>query len=93
MVRPAEVRISGPREQVEQVSQVVGRLFLQEAKTDVERQVSLLVRDNQNRPVDKVDIAPATADVRVPGVERQGFKEMSVKVITEGDPAPGLLPE
>jgi YbbR domain-containing protein len=89
IVTPSQVTISGPEVQVDQVTRVVGRIFLQDAKTDVERQVSVFALDNQNRPVAKVDVSPATVNVRVPITERRGFKEVAVKVVTEGTPAPG----
>jgi YbbR domain-containing protein len=89
VITPRLVKVSGPRVQVEQVTRVVGRMFLQDSKSDVERQVSVFAQDNQNRTVARVELSPATVGVRVPIVERRGFKEVSVKAVTQGNPAPG----
>ncbi len=88
-VTPHQVQVTGPRTQVEQVVKVTARLFLLGSKVDVGRQVSVFPQDNQGRTVSKVDVIPATVAVRVPIVERQGYKEVSVKVVTVGTPHPG----
>jgi YbbR domain-containing protein len=88
-VTPRQVLVTGPRSQVEQVVKVTARLFLLGSKVDVERQVSVLPQDNQGHTVAKVEVVPATVAVRVPIVERRGYKEVSVKVVTVGSPYPG----
>ena len=89
IVTPRKVKVSGPRSQVEQVNRVVGRVFLQEAKDDVERQVSVVPQDHRNRLVAKVEVSPSIVAVRVPIEERRGYKEVSVTVVTKGTPAVG----
>ncbi|MBX3054292.1 MAG: hypothetical protein KF753_22660 [Caldilineaceae bacterium] len=84
---PAEVEISGPETQVDQVRAVHAEVLLLGAKSQIESTRSLAARDGQNQPVDRVTINPGMARVVVPVVQRPGRKEVAVLVHVEGQPA------
>ncbi|MFQ6058099.1 MAG: YbbR-like domain-containing protein [Anaerolineae bacterium] len=86
---PREVTVSGPQSQVDQVAELAADMFLQGAKTPVEQQVRVFARDNQGKAVAKVTISPAVVTVNVPVVQRLGYKEVTIRPITEGTVAPG----
>ena len=85
---PAEVEISGPRTQVEQVRSVVAAVFLRNAKSQVEQVRPLSPRNAQNLEVDRVKVDPGTARIVVPVVQQPGRKEVVVRADVEGAPAP-----
>ncbi|MBI3959549.1 MAG: hypothetical protein HY328_12140 [Chloroflexi bacterium] len=88
ITEPERVEISGPETQVNQVQAAHAEVRLLGTKTQVERSQSLVARDGQNQPVDRVHIEPDTARIVVPVVQRPGRKEVAVLVQVEGQPAP-----
>ena len=88
LAEPAEVEISGPRTQVEQVRSVVAAVFLRNAKSQVEQVRPLNARNAQNLEVDRVKVDPGTARIVVPVVQQPGRKEVVVRADVEGAPAP-----
>ena len=65
LAEPAEVEISGPRTQVEQVRSVIAAVFLRNAKSQVEQNRPLSPRNVQNLEVDRVKVEPGTARIVV----------------------------
>ncbi|MEZ4637346.1 MAG: CdaR family protein [Caldilineaceae bacterium] len=89
IVEPAQVTVTGPRTQVDQVHSAVAEVFLRSAKSQLERTQTLSARSAQNLTVDRVTLDPQNALVVVPIVQRPGRKEVAVVVTVEGQPAPG----
>ncbi len=85
---PISVEISGPETQVNQVQAAHAEVRLLGTKNQVERNQTLVARDGQNQPVERVRIDPATARIVVPVVQRPGRKEVAVLVQVDGQPAP-----
>ncbi|MBI4791059.1 MAG: hypothetical protein HY782_28855 [Chloroflexi bacterium] len=90
VVNPAQVTVSGAGILVDQLAEVAADVFLRGAKTPVEREVTLVARDAQGNTVQGVTIAPATATVDVQIEQRVGYKDVSIKAILKGAPAPGF---
>jgi len=88
-VTPARVTVSGPQSAVERVTEVVADVPLRGAKSDVEREVTLVARDTRGNGVENVKIAPATTLVQVDIEQQVGFKDVAVKVVTRGAVAAG----
>ena len=88
LAEPAEVEISGPRTQVEQVRSVIAAVFLRNAKSQVEQSRTLSPRNAQNLEVERVKVDPGTARIVVPVVQPPGRKEVVVRADVKGLPAP-----
>ena len=89
VVSPPQVTVSGAGSLVDQVADVIADVLLRGAKTPVERDVSPVARDSQGNTVQGVIIAPATVTVTVGIEQRVGYKDVSIKAVLKGAPAPG----
>ncbi len=84
------VRVRGPASQVDQVQQVVtGIISLRGVRdTVVEEAAALTPVDAEGRRVNGVTLDPERVQVRVPVSQKSNFKEMVVKPVILGQPAP-----
>jgi len=87
-VEPETAEIAGPETQINQVQAVHADILLLGTKTQIERSQTLIARNAQNQPVDRVQVSPDKARIVVPIVQRPGRKEVAVLVQVEGQPAP-----
>lgn len=89
IVASRQVTVSGPSTYVAQVVEATGVLSVQDASADIEEQVSLQVQDSEGQPVPHVALTPEEVRVRVP-IEPSGYyRALAVKVVLEGNIAPG----
>ncbi len=88
-VTPSQVQVSGPAVLVDQVNEVVADVYLRGSKSPIEREVSVLVRDAQGNLLSGVTVTPATVNVQVSVEQRVGYKDVSIRTILKGAPAPG----
>lgn len=87
---PMTVTVRGPESQVDQVVRARAEIFLNGAKSQVERTQQLVPVDAQNRPVDRVEVAaPGLVQIVVPVEQWPGRKEVAVRVKLSGPPANG----
>jgi YbbR domain-containing protein len=86
---PEQVTISGPKNLVAQVTDAVVELSLKNARETVVRQETPLLEDSAGNPVEGLTISPLTVTVSV-AIERQvGYRDVTVRAVTEGAPASG----
>jgi YbbR domain-containing protein len=88
-VTPKQVMVRGPATAVDQVQTVSADIYLQGAKSDLERVVALIPRDGQGETVGWVELDPPRVTAKVPVEQRIGYKDASVRVILKGQVAPG----
>lgn len=88
-VTPDKVRVSGPQTQVDQVTEVVVDVWLGGAKATFERKLKVSARDSHGEAVEWLNITPDSVTVKVPIEQRLGYKDVSVKAVTEGTVASG----
>lgn len=93
---PAVVRISGFATYVEQVAEAVVEVSVGGAKKSLELRRVPELRDAQHLPVEtgrepyhRLEIQPGSVVVTIPIEQRRGFRDVSVRVVREGQPAPG----
>lgn len=86
---PTQVTVSGPETLVDQVVEVSADVYLRGAKMPIEREVPVQARDAQGNIVSGLTISPTVALVRVQIEQRVGYKDVSIKTVLKGAPAPG----
>jgi len=94
-VEPPVVRLRGPSSRLDQVDRVVARVQVNGARAPVQVEAPLVLVDRQgelvpvgSRSVD-VQLDPRQVVVTVPIQQRQGYRELIVRPVIVGEPAPG----
>ncbi|MBC7234114.1 MAG: hypothetical protein H5T68_12825 [Chloroflexi bacterium] len=88
-VTPEQVTISGPKNLVAQVAEASIEVSLKNARETVIKQEAPLLLDGMGNRVLGLTISPATVTVKI-AIERQvGYRDVTVRAITKGSPAPG----
>lgn len=89
LVTPRQVMVSGPNTHVDRVAEASAQISVQDANADIERDLQLQLRDSEGRPVFYVTLTPEVVEVRIP-IELSGYyRLLAVKVVPEGQVAPG----
>ena len=89
VVSPEQVAISGAKNLVAQVAEAVVELSLKNARETVVRQEEPLLQDSAGNLVQGLTLSPVTVTVSV-AIERQvGYRDVTVRAVTEGAPASG----
>ena len=65
-VTPSQVTVRGPSAYVNQVAEASARISVQDANSDIEEELRLQVRDNEEQPVPYVTWTPEVVNVQVP---------------------------
>ncbi|NLE45480.1 MAG: hypothetical protein GX620_12230 [Chloroflexi bacterium] len=88
-LEPLEATVSGPESYVSQVIELTTVVSVQDAISDVEGQYRLRAVDQDGRSVPSVELSPDVTTVRIP-IELSGYyRQLAVKVVTEGQVAEG----
>jgi YbbR domain-containing protein len=89
LLNPTQVMVTGPEKLVEQVVEAAADVYLRGAKTPIEREVPVQLRDAQGNLVSGLTISPTVTLVKVQIEQRVGYKDVSIKTVTKGAPASG----
>lgn len=89
VVVPRQVMVSGPRPYVDQVVEAGARISVQDANTGIEQEFRLQIRDSEGQPVPYVSLTPEVVNVRIPIELSSYYRILAVKVVPEGQVAPG----
>jgi len=81
--------LTGPSSAVDRVSQIVVALSIANRKQDFNEDVILLPVDASGKAVTGVTVTPQTTRVIVPITQKAGFRDVAVKVVTQGQVAAG----
>ncbi len=81
--------VSGPSSQVEKVQEVRASLDIAQANADIDRQITLRAYDANGVVVPNVAITPERIRVQMKIIQRGGYRTVTVKLITSGQPAAG----
>lgn len=86
---PDEITISGPKSQVERVSQIRVPLNLAGVREDVDQTVAVQPLDDNGQIVAGIGLNPAEVTVTVPVSQQGGYRDLAVKVVVSGQVASG----
>ncbi|PKO03769.1 MAG: hypothetical protein CVU43_01060 [Chloroflexi bacterium HGW-Chloroflexi-5] len=84
------VLVSGAKSFVGMVSEVRAVVKLTDAKTDINQTITLQAVDANGSVVKDVSLSPEKITITQKVVERGGYRNVVVKVVTNGQPAPGF---
>ncbi len=89
ILSPSHVTVTGPSTYVAQVVEAHAQVSVQDVTADVGQDLPLRLRDDEEQPVPYVALTPDVVTVRVP-IELSGYyRILAVKVVPEGEVAPG----
>lgn len=89
-IEPDMVLVTGPEPIVEQVARVTGDLYLSaDIKETIERKLTVIARQASGDSVTFVTIEPSAVSVKIPVEQQTGLKEVAVRPVVVGVPAPG----
>ena len=86
---PSQVIVQGPASAVASVSNCVARISLDGLKQDFSQSVNVVPVDTSGSVVSRVTLTPATIQVKNPITQKQGFRDVAVKVVITGQLASG----
>ena len=89
IVASRQVTVTGPSTYVAQVVEAVTEISVQDAGESIEGEFRLQIQDSKGQPIPYVTWTPEVTNVRIP-IEPSGYyRALAVKVVLEGQTAPG----
>jgi YbbR domain-containing protein len=86
---PNEITISGPKSQVDRVSQVRVPLNLAGVRESIDQTLTVQPLDDNNQIVAGLGLNPAEVSVTLPVSQQGGYRDLAVKVVVSGQVASG----
>ncbi len=86
---PTEVTISGPKSLVDRAARARVRVNLSGTRESVDQAILVEILDEQNASLDGLTVNPLTAHVNIPISQQGGFRDVAIKVVVQGQQAPG----
>jgi len=84
-----EVVVSGPKSLIQQVAQTRVVVNLDGIRESIDESLQIKVIDHPDKPVKGVTINPESVRVTIPISLQGGYRDLAVKVIVQGQQAPG----
>jgi YbbR domain-containing protein len=84
-----EVTISGPESLMQSVARARVVISLDNVRESIDESLPIQVVDAENNPVQGLTINPETVRVSIPISQQGGFRDVAVKVVVQGQQAPG----
>lgn len=86
---PAQVTLQGPSSSVSAVDTCQAKISLDGLRQDFSSQVPVTAIDASGNVVPRVTLSPVTTQVKIPINQKQGFRDVAVKVVITGQLASG----
>lgn len=86
---PTSVTVSGAASLVSQIAEIRASLDISAAIETINRDLPLIALDSSGAPVKGVTISPPEINVTQPIILQYGYRNVIVRVVTEGQPANG----
>lgn len=84
------VLVSGAKSYIEMIKEVRAVVKLTDAKTDINQTITLQAVDANGSTIKDVSLSPEKITITQKVVERGGYRNVVVKVVTNGQPAAGF---
>ena len=88
-VEPTQIAISGPESLVRQATRARVLVSLDDVRESIDEVFDVQVLDDRNIILNGVSINPQTARVMIPISPQSGYRDLAVKVVVNGQQAPG----
>lgn len=86
-----EVEIKGAKSALDNINKLVAKVELNGEKAEVKKQVELKVFDQNNNPIQNIEINPKTVEITIPVEKETEIKTVGIKTNIVGNPANGFL--
>lgn len=86
---PGSATVSGPASLVNQISQVRATVSLLQAREPIQVTLPLQAVDQNGDPIDGLTFSPKSVNANIPLTQKGGYRNVVVKVITQGTLADG----
>lgn len=84
-----EVSISGPQSAVQQAMRARVLVNLDGKRESIDESIPIQILDAQNRVLKGLNVTPESVQVDIPISQQGGFRDVAVKVVVQGQVAPG----
>ena len=84
-----EVTISGPESLVRRATRARVLVSLDSVRENIEESIPIQILDSQNEILQGLTVTPESVRVNIPISQQGGFRDVAVKVIVQGQQAPG----
>jgi YbbR domain-containing protein len=88
-LQPAQIILSGPQSQIEQVARIQADLSIAGVRQDIQSALPLHALDANGQLITKLAINPETVQVSIPITQQGGYRDIAVKVAVRGQVAGG----
>ena len=92
-INPIEVVISGPESIVNKATRARVFVSLDGVRENIEQMSPIQILDEDNSAIRGLSVNPETVQVKVPVIQQGGFRDVAVKVVVQGQQAPGYRVE
>jgi YbbR domain-containing protein len=93
VVDPTTVTISGPESIVKEAAQAKILVSLAGARGSIDQSIRVQVLDEKNNQLRGISVSPELIRVSIPISQLGGFRDVAVKVVVQGQQAPGYRVE
>ena len=88
-IEPVEVIVTGPESVVDRAARARVRVNIDGVRESIDQAILVQVLDSQNSVLDGLVINPDSIHVSIPISQQGGFRDVAVKVLVNGQVAPG----
>ena len=93
VIDPTKVVVSGPESLVNQATHARVFVNLDGVREDMEQSNTIQITNEEDKVIKGITITPDTVQVNVPVSQQGGFRDVAVKVVVQGQQAPGYRVE
>lgn len=90
---PKTVTISGPASIVRKAAKARILVSLAGARESIDQLIGVQIVDEKNSPLRGITVSPESVHINIPVSQQGGFRDVAVKVVVQGQQAPGYRVE